>query len=375
MAAIKMVDLYRQYEKIETDIDNAIKRVISSSAFIKGPEVKAFEDELAAYLKVKHVIACGNGTDALQIALMSLDLEPGDEVITPDFTFIATVEVVALLGCKPVLVDVNTDDFTINLTSLKQAITPKTKAIIPVHLFGQCANMHDILNVAQQHQIAVVEDAAQALGAGYIFPDGKRQKTGTIGDMGTTSFFPSKNLGCFGDGGAVFTNHDKLAEKARIIANHGMTKQYHYGAIGINSRLDAMQAAILRIKLKYLDHYNHSRRNAADFYDHALDQIDEIATPVRNTHSFHIFHQYTLKVPPNHRNELKAHLKKHNIPSMIYYPAALHAQPAYQHFALGELNYEITNQLCHEVLSLPMHTELTGEELEFITQTIVNYFN
>jgi dTDP-4-amino-4,6-dideoxygalactose transaminase len=369
-----MVDLYRQYEHVEAEIDDAIKRVIQSSAFIKGPEVKDFESELADYLNVKHVITCANGTDALQISLMCLGLQPGDEVITPDFTFIATVEVIALLGLKPVLADVNPDDYTMNLSALKKAISPKTKAIIPVHLFGQCANMTEIQHIAEQNNISIIEDTAQALGADYVFADGKTTKAGTIGDLGTTSFFPSKNLGCFGDGGAVYTNNDKYAELVRSIANHGMKKQYYYQTIGVNSRLDAIQAAILRIKLRYLDHYNQKRRIAADFYDFAFESIDEISTPFRNSHSRHIFHQYTLKIANQKRNELQNYLKEKGIPGMIYYPSPLHAQPAYKQYAFDDTQYPVTNQLCHQVISIPMHTELTEEELEFITQTIINFF-
>jgi len=374
MTSIKMVDLERQYAHLEMEIDDAIKRVISSSAFIKGPDVKAFEQELGEYLNVKHVIGCANGTDALQLALMALNLEPGDEVITPDFTFIATVEVIALLGLKPVLVDVDSNDFTIDIDEIKKAITPKTKAIIPVHLFGQCANMEDIMQIAAEHKLHVIEDTAQALGASFIFSNGKQKKAGTIGDIGATSFFPSKNLGCFGDGGAVFTNNDDMAEEIRAMANHGMKKKYQYHTIGVNSRLDTIQAAVLRIKLKYLDHYNQTRRASADYYDLILGQMEEVITPFRNGYSTHIFHQYTLKVENNQRDALREYLLNHNIPNMVYYPKPLHGQQAYSRYIDKGTSYTITDMLTKQVLSLPMHTELTEDELNFITQTILNYF-
>ena len=369
-----MVDLKTQYENIRSEIDNAIFSVINSAAFIKGPEVKLFEEELQSYLGVKHVISCANGTDALQIAMMSLGLKPGDEVITTNFTFIATVETVALLGLKPVIVDPEPGNFNISVKETAKAITRKTKAIIPVHLFGQCADMDGIMKLAKENNLFVIEDAAQATGTDCFLPGGEIRKAGTIGNAGTTSFFPSKNLSCYGDGGAVFTNDEDLAKKLRSIANHGMKIRYHYNDIGVNSRLDTLQAAILRVKLKYLDGYNSARKAAADYYDDALKGCQEIAVPEREKYSSHIFHQYTIRVKNGRRDDLKKHLDENRIPSMVYYPGPLHMQEAYRYLGYKESDFPVTNGLCREVLSLPMHTEMDEEQLDYITRNILNFF-
>ncbi len=369
-----MVDLKTQYENIRSEIDNAIFSVINSTAFIKGPEVKLFEEELQAYLGVKHVISCANGTDALQIAMMSLGLKPGDEVITTNFTFIATVETVALLGLKPVIVDPEPGNFNISVKEIKKAITLKTKAIVPVHLFGQCADMEGIMKLAKENNLLVIEDAAQATGTDYILPGGEIRKAGTIGNAGTTSFFPSKNLACFGDGGAIYTNDDDLAKKLRSIANHGMKIRYHYDDIGVNSRLDTLQAAILRVKLKHLDRFNNARKAAADYYDKALAGCYEIAVPEREKYSSHIFHQYTIRVKNGRRDELKKFLDENKIPSMIYYPGPLHMQEAYRYLGYRESDFPVTNLLCREVLSLPIHTEMDEEQLDHITRNILKFF-
>jgi dTDP-4-amino-4,6-dideoxygalactose transaminase len=374
MREIQMVDLRTQYENIRSEIDNAIFSVINSTAFIKGPEVKLFEEELQSYLGVKHVISCANGTDALQITMMSLGLKPGDEVITTNFTFIATVETVALLGLKPVLVDPEPGNFNISVEEIKKSITPKTKAIVPVHLFGQCADMEGIMQLARENNLLVIEDAAQATGTNYILPGGEIRKAGTIGNAGTTSFFPSKNLACFGDGGAIYTNDDDLAKKLRSIANHGMKIRYHYNDIGVNSRLDTLQAAILRVKLKYLDHFNSSRQAAADYYDKALAGSDEIAVPEREKYSSHTFHQYTIRIKNGRRDELKKYLDENRIPSMVYYPGPLHMQEAYRYLGYKESDFPVTNLLCSEVLSLPIHTEMDEEQLDHITRNILKFF-
>lgn len=366
---IQMVDLVSQYQKIKTQIDSKLIEVIESSAFINGPEVKAFQKELEDYLNVEHVIPCANGTEALQIALMALELKPGDEVITADFTFAATVEVIHLLGLKSVLIDVDYDTFTIDIEKLKSAITPNTKAIIPVHLFGQTADMDAVLEVAREHNLFVVEDTAQAIGADY-----KGRKAGTIGTIGTTSFFPSKNLGGYGDGGAIFTNDDALAHKMRGIVNHGMYKRYYHDEIGVNSRLDSLQAAILRIKLPYLNTYNEARNNAASYYDNAFSGINGLLTPVRNPDSTHVFHQYTLRVTNGKRNELKEFLQEKGIPAMIYYPVPLRKQKAYDTGEYNDANFPNTNKLIEEVISLPMHTELDEEQLKYITESVVSFF-
>jgi UDP-2-acetamido-2-deoxy-ribo-hexuluronate aminotransferase len=374
MREIQMVDLKAQYDKIGGEVDEAIRSVLKSSAFIKGPEVRHFEEELQKYLRVKHVITCANGTDALQIAMMALGLEPGDEVITTNFTFIATVEVVALLGLKPVLVEPEEGSFNISPLAIEKAITPKTKAIVPVHLFGQCANMDAIMNIASKHNLFVIEDAAQATGADYLYTNGTNKKAGTIGQIGTTSFFPSKNLGCYGDGGALYTNDDNLAEKIRSISNHGMTVRYYHDDIGINSRLDTIQAAILRIKLRSLDNYNNSRRSAAAFYDNAFSGCPEIIIPERKDFSSHIFHQYTLRIKNGRRQELKDYLELQKIPAMIYYPVPLHVQKAYSYLGYKKGDFPVTEKLCGEVISLPMHPDLEMEQLEFIKKNVLKFF-
>jgi dTDP-4-amino-4,6-dideoxygalactose transaminase len=373
MKNIQMVDLHGQYLKIKSEIDEAIQRIIDSTAFVKGPEVKAFEKELAQYLDVKHVIACANGTDALQVALMALGLKPGDEVITPDFTFIATVEVIALLGLKPVIVDVNPYDFNISIDSIKKSITQNTKAILPVHLFGQCSDMETIMNIAEKYNLHVIEDNAQAIGSDYTFSNGLIKKAGTIGKIGCTSFFPSKNLGCYGDGGALFTNDDEIAEKLSIIVNHGMKVRYYHDMIGVNSRLDSIQAAILRVKLKYLDDFIKARQKAAAFYDNIFRNSEEVIIPQRNSFSTHVFHQYTIRLKTKKRDELKAYLESKQIPSMIYYPVPLHRQKAFQYLGLKDNDFPVTENLCNSVLSLPMHTELDYEQLEYIASQVINF--
>lgn len=371
---LQMVDLKNQYLKIKSEIDNAVQDVIDSTAFIKGEPVRLFEAEMASYLGVKHVIGCANGTDALQLALMALGLKPGDEVITPDFTFIATVEVVALLGYMPVLVDVDIENFTIDIESLKQAITPKTKAIIPVHLFGQCANMEEIMSIAQKNNIHVVEDVAQAIGSVYTFSNGTKKYAGAIGDVGCTSFFPSKNLGCFGDGGAIFTNDDTIADEIQSIANHGMKVRYHHDKIGVNSRLDTIQAAILRVKLRHLDEYNFARQEAAKRYDQLFAKTTQIQTPVRVPWSDHTFHQYTLKLIDGDRQRLITNLAQKGIPAMVYYPIPLHKQRAFEPYIDENSLRRYTNsiRLSEVVFSLPMHTELSKEIQEYITQNVIS---
>jgi dTDP-4-amino-4,6-dideoxygalactose transaminase len=373
MKKIQMVDLQSQYYKIKADVDNAVLNVLDSAAFINGPEVKSFQTELQQYLDVKHVIPCANGTDALQIALMALNLQEGDEVITADFTFAATVEVIHLLKLKSVLVDVDYDTFTIDTDKLKAAITPKTKAIIPVHLFGQCANMEEILKVAKDHNLHVIEDNAQAIGADFTFSDGSVKKSGTMGILGTTSFFPSKNLGCYGDGGAIFTNDDHLAHKLRGIVNHGMYERYYHDEVGVNSRLDSLQAAILRKKLPNLDGYNDARRKAADFYDEAFSTNKNILTPKRAKNSTHVFHQYTLRILNGKRNELQQFLTEKEIPAMIYYPVALRKQKAYFQES-NDADFVNTDKLLDQVISLPMHTELDEEQLKYITDAVLEFF-
>lgn len=364
-----MVDLQSQYQKIKGDVDAAIMNVLDSAAFINGPEVKQFETELQEYLNVKHVIPCGNGTDALQIALMALGLEPGDEVITADFTFAATVEVIDLLKLNSILVDVDYDTFTIDTEKLKAAITPKTKAIIPVHLFGQCANLDEIMAIAKEHNLYVVEDTAQAIGADY-----KGQKAGTIGHIGCTSFFPSKNLGCYGDGGAIFTNDDDIAHRLRGIVNHGMYKRYYHDEVGVNSRLDSVQAAVLRRKLPLLNDYNAARNKAAAYYSEAFKDIDALLTPVKGKDTTHVFHQYTLRVTNGKRNELQAFLTEKEIPAMIYYPVPLRKQKAYDNGHYNDADFPNTNKLVEEVMSLPMHTELDEEQLAYITSAVREFF-
>lgn len=373
MRKIQMVDLQNQYFKIKHEVDNAVLNVFESAAFINGAEVHSFQAELEEYLGVKNVIPCANGTDALQIALMALGLKEGDEVITSDFTFAATVEVIHLLKLKAVLVDVDYDTFTIDPEKIRKAITPKTKAIIPVHLFGQCANMEEIMKIAQENNLYVVEDNAQAIGSDFIFSDGKSKKAGTIGTIGTTSFFPSKNLGCYGDGGAIFTNDDDLAYKIRGIVNHGMYKRYYHDEIGVNSRLDSVQAVVLRKKLPHLDSYNDARRKAANYYDEAFANHPNILIPKRAENSTHVFHQYTLRILNGKRNELQVFLAEKEIPAMIYYPVALRNQKAYYQES-NPADFVNTDKLLDQVISLPMHTELDEEQLKYITQSVLEFF-
>ena len=375
MREIRMVDLQGQYEKIKNDIDNGIREVIDNTAFINGPAVTRFQKNLEAYLGVKHVIPCANGTDALQVAMMGLGLEPGDEVITTSFTFIATAEVIALLRLTPVLVDVEPDTFNISPEAIRKAITPKTKAIVPVHLFGQCANMDAIMDLAKEHNLFVIEDACQSIGSIYTFSDGSQQQSGTIGNVGCTSFFPSKNLGCYGDGGAIFTNDDDLAAMLRVVVNHGMTVRYYHDYIGVNSRLDAIQAAVLDVKLKHLDSYIFERQRAASVYDEAFGEHPNLRIPVRSDFSTHVFHQYTLVTEGIDRDALHRHLLEKKIPNAIYYPVPLHLQKAYLDPRYGEGDLPVTEELCKKVISLPMHTELDNEQLNHITGTLLDYIN
>jgi len=374
MKDIQMVDLVSQYNKIKDEVDAAILEVVSSAYYINGPIVNTFSKKLESYLNVKHVIPCANGTDALQIAMMALGLKPGDEVITADFTFIATVEVIALLGLKPVLVDVDPKTYLIDPREIEKVITPRTKAIVPVHLFGQCANMDEILAIAKKYNLYVIEDTAQAIGSDFAFVNGEVKKAGTIGDFGCTSFFPSKNLGCFGDGGALFTDNDDFAEKARMIVNHGMKERYYHDEVGVNSRLDSIQAAILNIKLDYLDRYNESRRKVADYYDSAFCKIKDLEIPFRSDKSTHIFHQYTIRVKNGKRDSLQKYLSEKKIPAMIYYPVPPHSQKAYQNL-INKSNFPVTDILSEEVLSLPMHTEMCEEHLKYITYAVIEFFN
>ena len=378
-----MVDLKGQYEAIKNQVNNSIQEVIETTSFINGPKVKSFQINLENYLGVKHVIPCANGTDALQIAMMGLGLKPGDEVITADFTFAATVEVIALLGLTPVLVDVDPDDFNISVEAIQKAITPKTKAIVPVHLFGQCAKMEQILELASQYNLFVIEDNAQGIGANYTFSNGEKAKTGTLGHVASTSFFPSKNLGCYGDGGAIFTNDDDLAHTIRGIVNHGMYKRYHHDVVGVNSRLDSIQAAVLDAKLPNLDSYNKSRQNAARQYNAAFENHPNIITPkmgntcktLCETCDCHVFHQYTLKIKNADRDALVAHLNSKGIPCGVYYPIPLHLQKAYKDSRYNEADFTVTNQLSKEVISLPMHTELDDEQISFITSAVLEFLS
>lgn len=378
-----MVDLKGQYAGIKNIVNPSIQEVIENTAFINGPKVHEFQKNLETYLGVKHVIPCANGTDALQIAMMGLGLKPGDEVITADFTFAATVEVIALLQLTPVLVDVNEDDFNINIEAVKNAITPKTKAIVPVHLFGQCANMEVIMDIAKAHNLFVIEDNAQAIGANYTYSNGTKVKAGTIGNVGATSFFPSKNLGGYGDGGAIFTNDDDLAHTIRGIVNHGMYERYHHDVVGVNSRLDTIQAAVLDAKLPHLDSYNKARRQAAKKYNIAFKGNENVITPktvngcdgICDTCDCHVFHQYTLKIKGIDRDALAKHLNDNGIPCGVYYPIPLHRQKAYLDERYDEADFKVTNQLVKDVISLPMHTELDDEQIEYITSTIINYIN
>jgi dTDP-4-amino-4,6-dideoxygalactose transaminase len=383
MEKIQMVDLKGQYKGIKDVVNPAIQEIIDNASFINGPMVHEFQKNLENYLGVKHVIPCANGTDALQIAMMGLGLKPGDEVITADFTFAATVEVIALLQLTPVLVDVDPDTFNIDVAAIENAITPKTKAIVPVHLFGQCANMEAIMKLAEAHNLYVIEDNAQAIGANYTYANGEKAKAGTIGHVASTSFFPSKNLGCYGDGGAIFTNDDDLAHTIRGIVNHGMYVRYHHDVVGVNSRLDSIQAAVLNAKLPYLDTYNKARQSAARKYNKAFEAFENIITPkVANTCSeicehcdCHVYHQYTLKIKGVDRDALAKFLNDNDIPCGVYYPIPLHKQKAYTDTRYNEADFEITNKLIQEVISLPMHTELNDEQIDFITSKVIEFVN
>jgi UDP-2-acetamido-2-deoxy-ribo-hexuluronate aminotransferase len=375
MRKISMVDLKAQYDKIKPEIDNAISEVINTTAFINGPAVKEFQAALENYLGVKHVIPCANGTDALQISMMALGLKPGDEVIAPDFTFIATAEVIALLGLTPVLVDVDPDTFNISPDAILNAITPRTKAIVPVHLFGQTADMDAIMKIAKQYNLFVIEDACQSIGSDYMNADGEWKKSGTIGHVGCTSFFPSKNLGCYGDGGAIFTNDDALAVKLRSIVNHGMTVRYYHDDIGVNSRLDSIQAAVLKVKLQYLDNYARARQQVAAAYDQAFKGRPELIVPVHFTRSTHVFHQYTLQLKGVDRAKLQEFLASKDIPAMIYYPVPIHLQKAYLDPRYKAGDFPVTEQLSHTVMSLPMHTEMDSEQLNHITSSVLEFLD
>lgn len=383
MKKIQMVDLGGQYEGIKEQVDSSFSKILETSAFINGPTVHAFQKELEDYLGVKHVIPCANGTDALQICMMGLGLKPGDEVITADFTFAATVEVIALLQLTPVLVDVDSDTFNIDVKAIEKAITPRTKAIVPVHLFGQCADMDAIMALAKKHDLFVIEDNAQAIGATHTFNNGKKQKAGSIGHVASTSFFPSKNLGCYGDGGAIFTNNDKLAHTIRGIVNHGMYQRYHHDVVGVNSRLDTLQAAVLQAKLPKLDEYNRKRREAAKKYSKAFEGQEHLVTPktvndcqgICDTCDCHVFHQYTLKITNGKRDALVQHLNDNGVPCGVYYPIPLHRQKAYLDDRYNEADFQVTNQLVQEVISLPMHTELEDEQIKFITDTVIDFVN
>lgn len=371
---IQMVDLQTQYQRISKEINDAIQEVIDSAGFIQGKQVADFAKLLAGYLEVQSVVPCANGTDALQIAMMALGFKPGDEVIVPVHTYVATAEVIALLGLKPVFVDVRADSFNIDVDQIASAITSRTVAIVPVHLYGQCADMEQITKIADKHKLSVIEDAAQAFGAKYTFAAGNTAFAGTMGTVGTTSFFPSKNLGCYGDGGAVFTQDASLGERMRMIANHGQRIKYHHDIVGINSRLDTIQAAILNVKFKYVEEYSARRSAVADFYDSAFASCEQIITPHRVANSTHVFHQYTIQVPSTDRDGLKDHLQKQGVPTMIYYPVPLHLQQAYARPEYPQGSFPITERLSKTVLSLPIHTEMTSEQLEHIKQSVLGYF-
>ncbi|MFL5740568.1 MAG: DegT/DnrJ/EryC1/StrS family aminotransferase [Flavisolibacter sp.] len=375
MRPIQMVDLKQQYQKIKKEVDEAVLKVIDSAAFINGPQVQSFSSALAAYSGSKHVIPCANGTDALQIAMMALDLQPGDEVITPSFTYIATTEVIALLRLRPVFVEVDPKTFCIDTTAMKKAITPKTKAIVPVHLYGQSAQMEEIMRIAKEHNLYVIEDNAQAIGSEFYFSDGSKKKTGSIGTMGTTSFFPSKNLGGYGDGGAIMTNDDGLANQLKMVANHGQSKRYYHDVVGCNSRLDTIQAAVLEVKLKYLDQYIENRRQVADYYDRTLGSHPKITVPYRAPWCKHVFHQYTLILEGIDRNKLHDYLAARNIPSMIYYPVPAHRQKMFAQFNSSDTDLPTTDWLTQRVISLPMHTEMGEDQLAFITSSVLEFAN
>ena len=374
MKNIQMVDLKSQYLKIKNEIDTAVLKCIESTAYINGPEVKEFQYSLEKFLGVNHVIPCANGTDALQIALMALDLKPGDEVVCPAFTYVATAEVIGLLGLTPVMIDVDEESFNMTVEQLRNIITPKTKVIVPVHLYGQSCDMEPILNFAKENNLFVIEDNAQALGAEYTFSDGTKRKTGTMGDIGTTSFFPSKNLGCFGDGGAIMTNNDKLKEIIKVIANHGQIKKYHHHILGCNSRLDSIQAAILNVKLKHLNKYAKNRNLMAKYYYESLKNIADLELPIINSNSTHVFHQFTTKVKNGKREELHNYLKQLGIPSMIYYPLPLYKQNAFKKYVSEDYELPITEKLCNEVLSFPIHTEMNKNDMDYICSSIINFF-
>lgn len=375
MKKLQMVDLVGQYNKIKPEIDRAVEEIMNTAAFIGGPAVSRFQEELETYLGVKHVIPCANGTDSLQIAMMALGLKPGDEVITPSFTYIATTEVIALLGLTPVFADVDPKTFCIDAAKIEAAITAKTKAIVPVHLYGQAADMDVIMEIADRHGLFVIEDNAQAIGSDYYSASGKVSKVGTIGHIGSTSFFPSKNLGCFGDGGALFTNDTRLAEKLRMVANHGQREKYSHEVIGCNSRLDSIQAAILRIKLPHLDQYIAARRAVADYYDRMLGTSEKITVPFRDAKSRHVFHQYTVQLEGADRDGLHKYLAEHGIPSMIYYPKPAHKQGMFESFGLGDLDLPVTEALTQKVISFPIHTEIDEEQLAYICEHILAYVN
>jgi len=374
MINIQMVDLVSQYNRLKPEFDAAMDRCLSAAHYINGPQVGEFEDQLAGYLGVKHVIGCANGTDALQMSLMALGLKPGDEVIVPAFTYVATAEVIALLSLTPVMVDVYPDTFNIDIEQFERAITSKTKAVVPVHLFGQSADMEPILAMAKQHGIYVVEDNAQAIGAEYTFSDGRKARTGTMGDVGCLSFFPSKNLGCFGDGGAITTNDDALAPRIRMIANHGQSKKYYHSVIGVNSRLDTLQAAILSVKLGHLDQFCAARQKVAAGYDAAFKTVADLTPPTRAANTTHVFHQYTLKVAAGDRDRLKEHLEARSVPSMIYYPVPLYKQEAFKHYSLADFSLPVTEELSDQVLSLPIHTEMTAETQGHIIASVGSFY-
>lgn len=368
-----MVDLHGQYQKIKTEIDQAIQEVLDSTAFIKGPQVAQFEKSLSDFHDGAHAITCGNGTDALQIAMMALDFKPGDEVILPVFTYVATAEVIALLGLKPVFVDVKKDSFNIDIDQVEAKITPKTVAIVPVHLYGQCADMEPLLEIAKRKKLYVIEDYAQAFGAEYTFKDGSVKKAGTMGNIGCTSFFPSKNLGCYGDGGALVTTDKLLAEKISIIANHGQRIKYYHDLIGVNSRLDTLQAAILNVKIKHIKKYEQDRQAVADYYDKALSGLPFLSIPVRSANSTHVFHQYTLQLKGVDRDHFRQYLESHSIPSMVYYPVPLHFQKAYQITGIGKGAFPTSEKLSENVISLPIHTEMDNDQLSYICEKIKDY--
>lgn len=371
---IQMVDLKSQYELLKDEINEAIQEVINTSTFINGPAVKEFREALKSYTGARHAVTCGNGTDALQIAMMALDFKPGDEVIVPAFSYVATVEVIALLGLRPVFVDVTADTYEIDVEQLALKLTNKTVAIVTVHLYGQCSNMDKLMDFAKANNVKVIEDSAQAIGATYTFQDGSHAQAGTIGDIGTTSFFPSKNLGCYGDGGAIFTQNDDLGEKLWMIANHGQKKKYHHDTIGVNSRLDTLQAAILNVKIKYLDRYTASRNQVAEYYDEAFGKMENLKTPKRIAASTHCFHQYTVQVENGRRDELKSFLEEKGIPTMVYYPMPLHLQHAYLQFGYKIGDFPVAEDLCKKVLSLPIHTEMKIQDQKYIIENVLTFF-